>query len=220
MLAAFERGEGCFIDISLADSINTFNTPRIQSVLMGDAQDGSMHHVGEPRAQPGHRDYGTLKCKDGKFITQANVEPRNWQRFVATVGLPELEQLPTLPRGPERDALIEKLRAAMLTRSRDEWFDVFINAGCTIGSVKDVSELVEDPQLNGRGMFWELDHPAEGRVKQLGFPIIVKDQEAKLRKFAPAQGEDTRSILDELGYSPAEIEALLSAGAVRGQAFV
>jgi crotonobetainyl-CoA:carnitine CoA-transferase CaiB-like acyl-CoA transferase len=104
----------------------------------------------------------------------------------------------------------------MLTKTRDEWFDIFVKAGCTSGAVKEVRELVDDPQLNGRGMLWELDHPVEGKVKQLGFPIMVKGQEAELRKFAPAQGEDTASILGELGYAPSEIEALRAAGVVRG----
>jgi crotonobetainyl-CoA:carnitine CoA-transferase CaiB-like acyl-CoA transferase len=204
IIAASDRGEGCYIDLALADAINSFNLHHLQSVLMGSRVEVASH-----------KDRAFLKCKDGKFIAQANVEPHNWTRFCQAVGLPEIEPLPTLS-GPERELMIERLRAVMLTKTRDEWFEIISRSGATVGAVKELDELADDPQVKYRGLIWELDHPGEGRVRQWGSPIQVREHEATLRKWAPAPGEDTGAILAELGYGASEVETLRRSGVVRG----
>lgn len=206
VISAIQRGEGCFIDISLADAINAFNGTHLQT-----------HLRGEQRQPVHHREYGSLLCKDGKYLTQANVEPDNWIRFINAVGVPQIEALPKTGPGPARQEMIAILRKAMLERTRDEWFQILTESGCTSGAAKEFSEVVNDPQLNARGMIWDLEHPTEGRVRQLGSPILVDGKQATFRRFAPAPGENTKEILTELGYGTSEIDVLLSSGAVTAQ---
>ncbi len=188
--------------IALADAVSTFNLGKLQSVLT----------TGKSYVTS-HMDRAFLKCKDGKFIAQANVEPHNWARFCEAVGLPGLLGLPKAdPQTRER--MIEELRATMLTKTRDEWFDVISKSGATVAACKELEELPDDPQIKHRGMIWELDHPTEGKVRQWGFPILVKGEEAGVRTYAPAVGADTLTILGELGYSHEETEAFRAAGAV------
>ena len=205
IIAAKESGKGSFMDISLADAINAFNGTHLQTYLQG-----------RERAPVHHREYGSLLCKDGKYLTQANVEPDNWLRFIKAVGVPEIEDLPATPPGPRRQEMIAALRQAMLQRTRDEWFELLTESGCTSGAARELSEVVDDPHLTARGFIWELEHPTEGKVRQLGFPILVDGEHARFRKFAPAPGEDTRPILSELGYGASEIDGLLSSGTVEG----
>jgi crotonobetainyl-CoA:carnitine CoA-transferase CaiB-like acyl-CoA transferase len=203
LIGVLKSGEGCFIDISLADAINAFNGTHLQAALRGTT-----------RTSPHHREYGSLLCKDGKYITQANVEPDNWLKFIGAVGVPEIEALPKTPPGPQRQEMIAVLRKAMLERTRDEWFQVLTESGCTCGAAKEIGELVDDPQIKARGMIWELEHPVDGAVRQVGFPIMVDGKQATLRNFAPAQGGDTVAILGELNYDASEIEELVRSGAV------
>lgn len=202
ILAASTRGEGCYMDIALADTVTTFNLGKLQSVLMSGRAD-----------RTGHMDRAFLKCKDGKFIAQANVEPHNWVRFCEAVGLPRLLDLPTAD-ATTRAELIEELRAVMLTKTRDEWFEIISKSGATVAQCKEIEEVPDDPQVKHRGMIWELDHPTEGKVRQWGFPILVRGEGASVRKYAPAPGEDTAVILGELGYSPSDVEGLRDAGVV------
>jgi crotonobetainyl-CoA:carnitine CoA-transferase CaiB-like acyl-CoA transferase len=203
LLGAVQRGEGCYMDIALADAVTSFNIGKLQSLLMN----GSV-----PKTS--HMDRVFLKCKDGKYIAQANVEPHNWSRFCTALGRQDLLELPRADAAT-RARMIEDLRAVMLTRTRDEWFQEIAATGATVAPCLELEEVIDDPQVRHRGLIWELDHPTEGRVQQWGFPIRVDGEEARLRKFAPAAGEDTESILQELGYTPADVESLRSSGAIK-----
>src|SRR5262249_17903096 len=101
------------------------------------------------------------------------------------------------------------------TRTRDEWFERISAAGATVAACQEIEEVVEhDPQVKHRSMIWDVSHPIEGRVRQWGFPIQVRGQEATLQKFAPAAGEDTEAILTEVGYDRTLVEELRQTGAV------
>jgi formyl-CoA transferase len=60
-----------------------------------------------------------------------------------------------------------------------------------------------------------LDHPLEGRVRQIGSPFRLPDTPPVFRNFAPVLGEHTVQVLESLGYAPVEIEKLESEGVVR-----
>jgi crotonobetainyl-CoA:carnitine CoA-transferase CaiB-like acyl-CoA transferase len=205
ILGARESGEGCFIDVALADAVNSFNFGKLQGYLMTGKVD-----------RAGHMDRVFLKCQDGKFIAQANVEPQNWQRFCQAVGRDDFLALPQNDPAA-REKISRELREVMLTRTRDEWFEIIGASGATVAGCMEIDEVVEkDPQIKHRSMIWELDHPTEGRVRQLGFPIQVRGQEPTLRNYAPAAGQDTEAILSELGYGDGDLEKLRQAGVVNG----
>jgi crotonobetainyl-CoA:carnitine CoA-transferase CaiB-like acyl-CoA transferase len=61
-----------------------------------------------------------------------------------------------------------------------------------------------------------LDHPSHGAIQSLGFPIHMSDSPARLRGMAPCVGQHSAGILQErLGYTDAEIEALVARGAIK-----
>ena len=71
-----------------------------------------------------------------------------------------------------------------------------------------------DPQVGHNGMTVELDHPKIGRHTIVNNPIKMSRTMPRITGPAPGLGEHTRQILQEVGYSEAEVASLLATGAV------
>jgi crotonobetainyl-CoA:carnitine CoA-transferase CaiB-like acyl-CoA transferase len=83
-----------------------------------------------------------------------------------------------------------------------------------VGKVHSLDEVFIDPQVIHRQMVIDLEHPTEGKVKQVGIPIKLSDTPGKVRSFAPLPGEHTNEILKRFGYSESRINELRKEGAV------
>ena len=64
-------------------------------------------------------------------------------------------------------------------------------------------------------MVLEMDHPLEGKVRQLASPFRLSDTPPTFRRFAPVLGEHTVEVLRGAGYSDDEIGAFEKTGVVR-----
>ena len=72
-----------------------------------------------------------------------------------------------------------------------------------------------EPQALANAYVVEFEHPAHGRVKLPGYPAHFSAAEAGMRSAAPAQGEHSREILRDLGYSDKDVEDLLNQEVIR-----
>ena len=203
LLAKTQNGQGCYIDIALADCVSTFQLAKLNRYL-------ETGHVTPAE----HLDRAAFKCKDGKFIVQANVEPRNWQRFCAVIGRMDFVGLPGSDEATKQ-RMVAEIREIMLTKTRDEWFREIAASGASVAPCLEIGEVMEHPQVAHRGLVWDLEHPTVGAVKQWGFPIKFSNSPIGLRSYAPAAGRDGKLILEELGYTASEVEAMTSSGAVK-----
>jgi CoA:oxalate CoA-transferase len=68
--------------------------------------------------------------------------------------------------------------------------------------------MAADPQVQAREMIVELEHPIHGPIKEFGISIKLSDTPGTIRTPAPALGENTDQILQELGMSAEEIKTL------------
>jgi len=63
-------------------------------------------------------------------------------------------------------------------------------------------------------MVVELEQPgASEPVRQLGVPVKLSRTPGKVSRPAPVLGQHTREVLEEFGFSRAEIDALVQSGA-------
>lgn len=82
------------------------------------------------------------------------------------------------------------------------------------GSVRDVGEVLADPQLDAREMIERVDHIAAGQLRVLGVPVKLSATPGAVRRAPPTLGQHTEAVLRELGLTDQEINDLRSAKAV------
>ena len=80
--------------------------------------------------------------------------------------------------------------------------------------VKTMQEAFDDPQIRHREMLQYVDHPVEGRIPQLGFPVKFSDTPARINSPPPLLGEHTDEILASCGYEEQAIRRMHDEGVV------
>ncbi len=99
------------------------------------------------------------------------------------------------------------------TRSLVEW-EERLNAHALIWSpVREVAEMLEDPQARAMEYFRSVDHPRAGRFETIAPPLRLSEYEMRAERPAPDLGADSESVLREAGLSESEIAAALGRSA-------
>jgi formyl-CoA transferase len=216
LLSRESTGKGQFIDMALTESGMT---------LMGYATVNYFRRGYIPKRGQA-MGVRSLKCKDGKYMASAaGAEGHFWDRFCETIGRPQYKGVFPAAMGlggqgvrqdPEMDAMYNDLQELFLTRTRDEWMEI-IPVDISVVPLLELDEVVEGDYAKDRGAFWEMKHPLEGELRQLGSPFRLQDTPPRFRNFAPLLGQDSESVLRDLGYSDAKIKRLEEDKAVRVQ---
>jgi crotonobetainyl-CoA:carnitine CoA-transferase CaiB-like acyl-CoA transferase len=79
-----------------------------------------------------------------------------------------------------------------------------------------LDELVSHPQIQAGRHVDEFDHPVLGRIHQANPAVRFGSERAGLLRPAPAIGQHSAEVMRELGFSGADIDALLQAGVMGG----
>jgi crotonobetainyl-CoA:carnitine CoA-transferase CaiB-like acyl-CoA transferase len=160
--------------------------------------------------------YNIYETQDGKYITLAALEYKFWHTFCTRIG--HLELLPFhTPVGPgEREQAIELLQAIFKTRTRDEWVAELADIDACLGPLYTIEEALNDPQAQARGMSVTSTLSGENGETFRTIPTFprMSGAEQEQRHGAPGLGEHTSALLQELGYSEAEIEQMRGMGVI------
>jgi formyl-CoA transferase len=132
------------------------------------------------------------------------------------IGRPDLL---TDPRFSDPAKLVENMSA--LTAILDEvfsaqpmahWYDVFNGVHVTFGAVRGPQEVINDPQLRQNDIVVPLEGAGGKLTSTISSPIQVHGVTKVPAQRAPALGEHTEAVLQELGFNPKEIVALQASG--------
>ncbi|MEO0398863.1 MAG: CoA transferase [Pseudomonadota bacterium] len=216
ILAAYinrqNTGLGQRVDTSLLEAAASFMTWPAASYLA----DGS---IAKPMgtAHPLDAPYQGFEASDGWFMVGA-ANQANWLRLVKAIDAPHLTDDPRFTENPQRvanlDVLVETLSAIFIKKPKAHWIEALEGANVPTGPIYNVKEMLEDEQIKARGMVRSVRHGALGEVKTLGLPIRFSETPSEFDRGAPILGEHSRSVLADLGYADADIEALVSDGVV------
>jgi crotonobetainyl-CoA:carnitine CoA-transferase CaiB-like acyl-CoA transferase len=212
-LYARERtGTGQVVDIGMLDATAALLT----------YQAGNYFATGETPGRLGNRHptivpYEVFDTSDGEIVIAVGNDDM-WRRLCAAAELSSLaanEKLATnRGRVQHYDEVKRTLGRAFKSRTREEWLRILHGAGVPCGSVRDVAEVLNDPQLKARAMVAELHHSSVGPINVMGSPIKLSDTPSSVRTPPPTLGQHREAILAELGYDRQSIVALQTAGVI------
>ncbi len=217
LVARSNTGRGQYIDISFTDTVISL-MGWIASLYF---RTNEVPERGGSSVSGSYPYYSVYETKDGKFITLGCVEPWLWENLCRAIGKEEFipfhyepEHYMHGPKDKKWQEVFSSLKKIFLTRTRDEWFDFLSQKDVLIGKVYSLDEVFTDPQVLHREMVIEVEHPTEGKIKQVGIPIKLSDTPGKVRSLSPILGEHTEEILLSLGYKKQNINELRQKGVI------
>jgi crotonobetainyl-CoA:carnitine CoA-transferase CaiB-like acyl-CoA transferase len=206
-----QTGEGQVVDVALQNTgVYTIATDFARALVSGE-QPPRMD-----RAAPDNPLFNCYQTSDGEWIMLVHMTPDPyWAPFCAAVGHPEWATAPayaTVRARAEHAAelyrLIEPIFAA---RSFDSWSRTLDQHGLIWAPMADLPAVIHDPQLRHRGAFPTIEHPS-GPFETVGVPFAIAGADLAPMRAAPAVGEHTQAILEEIGLDDARIAELAAAG--------
>ncbi|MGQ0571603.1 MAG: CaiB/BaiF CoA transferase family protein [Armatimonadota bacterium] len=205
-------GEGQRVETSLLETgiaLSVWEATEYFTTGLPPQPTGSAHRMSAP--------YQAFRCQDG-YITIGAANQRTWERFCQVLGVDTLSrpQFATdADRVRHRQSLAETIETMTMREPRGYWLRVLQEAGVPCGPIHTYPEVFTHPHVIARGMVQEIDHPAGGRIKQVGPAAKCSQTPARIRRSAPLLGEHTAEVLEESGYAAQEIESLAREGVIR-----
>jgi alpha-methylacyl-CoA racemase len=148
--------------------------------------------------------YNVYETQDGKYLTLAALEPEFWAAFCQAIGREDLlgqQFTPAVAGAPVYDDLCTLFRS----RTQEQWVEMLTGADACCEPVYDVGEALACPPVQALQML------TEGGLLP---PVQFSKRRQPGEGSAPALGQDTASLLAELGLDPPERARLHEQGVI------
>lgn len=203
IIAREKTGQGQYIDISMTDCVFTF-----MSMMVGAYNFDTKPFSREEWMLNGACAwYNSYRTSDNRWVGIGMLEQKFWETFCKAIGREDFIPKQFSPRQIQ-EQMMDELAMMFSKKTADEWVKELQPLDVCITKVNNLQEAMTDPQLLARGMIVEIDHPIEGKVKSIGFPIKFSNTPFSIKLPPPTFGQHTEEILMELGYTAQDLERL------------
>jgi crotonobetainyl-CoA:carnitine CoA-transferase CaiB-like acyl-CoA transferase len=189
-------GAGRVIDVCLNDSLlamHTYQAGRLFATGEAPTREGNHHATIAP--------YGTFATQDGEINIGVGSEDQ-YRRFCDALGAPELAEDPRFQTNALRQEvkveLAREIERRLAALPSAEWLRRLEEAGVPAGPINDLKQAFESPLALEREMRVVVDHPAAGRVTQVGAPWKLDGASSPVRIPPPLLGQHTDEVLREV----------------------
>lgn len=203
LFASARSGEGQYIDVSMTDGLITWLAYHAADALFGgiEPRGGERPFLGAAPC------YNIYECADHRHISLGIIEPHFWTAFCDLIGHPEWKES-QWPSGESASNQFMVLRDLFRSEPMLEWAARLEDADIPAAPVNTMAEALAHPQMKARELLYTCDHPVEGAIPQLGFPVKFSRTPAAHRMPPPLLGEHNEEVLSRLGYTGEEISRM------------
>lgn len=214
LLARQKTGCGAFIDVSMLDATLVSLGWIVSNYLIAGEKPrpiGNDNFTASPS--------GAFRTADGLLNIAANKQEQ-FEALTRVLGRPDLSSDPRFAQRGDRlrhrTALSNEIEAALASRTALEWETLLNQAGVPAGRVLSVPEILNHPQVVGRGLLRRFDDvPGAGcgiSIATAGFRMSGHRPDAEAPP--PRLGEHTEEVLRSIGFTDDEIVGFRQEGAI------
>jgi crotonobetainyl-CoA:carnitine CoA-transferase CaiB-like acyl-CoA transferase len=160
--------------------------------------------------------YGT---SDGRFIAISASIQAMAERLFRAIGRADMIEDARFRTNTDRVRNIDEcdgiVAAWIAERTLADNMAVFEAAEVTATPIYEIDQLLDDPHVQARGVLVEAPDEEAGSVLMHNIIPRLSDTPGRLRSAAPSLGQDTRSVLESIGYDAARLSALAADGVIK-----
>ncbi|MCR1783784.1 CoA transferase [Nocardioides carbamazepini] len=206
-------GEGQHVEVPMVDTMIHFNL---------------VEHFGGHTFDPPAGDFGwsrvlvpertPYRTKDG-FVCILPYSDANWSDFFEAAGLGHLAAdvrfSDVASRHKHMGDLLAQVHTRTPQRTTEEWLELCRGRNIPAAALLELGNVIDDDYVREQRIVTAQEHPTEGAYFSTISPLRLSASPVRLRRHAPALGEDTVALLKRASYADDEVRALLGAGVVR-----
>lgn len=218
LLGRVNSGKGQHIDMALYDTLVSMHEYAVQCYTLSG---GTVLPQQTGHDMPTSTLYGVFRAQDGDLVIAAQVDDA-WQRFATLLeqnggpaGFGADARFHSLNgRNAHRVEILAAVKAWVAARQVASILALLDSVDVPCAKVQRIDEVINDPQIQARGMILEQQHPRYGtlRLPNLPFRFSDCDTTAPMHQVAPDLGQHNAQVAHSLGYSDQDIATLQAEG--------
>ena len=216
LLALHERqksGQGQVIDVALYEAV--FNC--MESLLPEYSAFGAVREAAGS-ALPGIAPSNAYRCQDEGYVLIAGNGDSIFKRLMHTMGRDDLGNDPALTDNAGRVKRVAEIDAAIgvwtAKLTVEQVLAALDAAAVPAGRIYTVADIAADPHYQARGMIQQVQMDDGTLLAVPGITPKLSRTPGSHRRNAPTIGQDTDAVLQEMGLTAAQIQALKDKGIV------
>jgi crotonobetainyl-CoA:carnitine CoA-transferase CaiB-like acyl-CoA transferase len=157
----------------------------------------------QPRTRVATSQSYAFVCADDKMIAlHLSSQQKFWENLLQAVERPDLLEDSRFATRDGRVRNYTELEAVLTgtfrERARQDWIVRLDAADVPFAPVQTIPEVLEDPQVEHLGTFYDVTHPTEGSLKLIRSPVWIDGERGPSSLPPPTLGEHNEDVLGDL----------------------